>query len=267
MDFGVATLLQTSAPALLGGVGVLVAALIVARTIDRRRRGRIAALARSFELNFNPDDDRDIPHRYRRLTLMREGHARRAWNVIGGSARRGALQCFCFRYDVGFGANRGVRTWIVAVLECDRTWGRVACQRPSHGTTDNGPTDAGGRTPSDNATVRSQHTVGDWTITRPPTHRALSLPPDLLGWLEREEQDKEEICLELCDRLVALQVPMEDSLAQMRWLIPKLQEVVQRLEAHGQHDARQDAAQCRADVTNAATMPNAPTTGDTDARA
>ncbi|MHC4236182.1 MAG: hypothetical protein ACYSUQ_13785 [Planctomycetota bacterium] len=190
----------------------------------RRHRRRLANLARSLGLNYNPHDALNLPQRYHGLTLMREGHDRRAWDVLSGPARAGALSCYAYRYETGFGVARALRRWVIAVLETDQNWGRVAVRKWAPGSSDEPPWDTGmGTRPLDS---RGNQAV--WTVTSPSSDQATAVPETLLDWLDDLEQS---VCLEICDHLVALQIPLGRAEEQMERMVAAVQEAIERLDA------------------------------------
>ena len=193
-----------------------------------RGRKRLADLARSKGLRYYPDDVFDLPQRYRQLTLTCEGHDRCFADVLSGPTRWGALACFAMRYETGFAVERADLRWLVCVIETDGEWGRMALRRCQD--------DGGEQTCWDVAGIpidRGQASGARWTVTSRPTANggSTSLPNEVIDWLDTLGRD---VCLELSDHLVALQVPLENHLTQVTWLIDMTQEAVQRLVEHAE---------------------------------
>ncbi|MCP4251328.1 MAG: hypothetical protein GY778_30195 [bacterium] len=213
--------MEASTP-VLALTGATVAAFFGAAWHRRRRRRReLAELGRSLEFNYHPHDVLNLPQRYHHLTLMREGHDRRAWDLLCGSTSVGALTCFAYRYEVGFGAGREIRCWLIVVLETDRDWGRIAARRRGSGDVDRIPWDAGGPVPRPVTDFHKR-----WALTCRSDLRAVRLPSGITEWLGRLDR---EVRLELCDHLVALQLPMNGCHEDRQWLISELQHTVKRL--------------------------------------
>jgi hypothetical protein len=214
--------------------GLLLIAMIATLMWAGRRRTKrsLAALARSLGLNYRADDVLDLLQRYRSLTLMREGHDRRLWNVMSGPTQWGALSCFAYRYEVGFGVHRTVRSYLLAVLETDRQWGRVALRHSLGDAPESSP----GARPCSPAPL-SGPGKGRWTVSGRADDPGRTLPQGLLDWLDSVEGD---LCLELCDHLVALQVPLAGADWPAAWLIDVVQQVAKQLSLHTEHGANSD---------------------------
>lgn len=213
-----------------------VAAVCVAGAVRRHRyRNRLAGLARSLGLNFHSQDVFDLPARYRQLTLMREGHDARFWDVVGGPTRWGALTCYAFRYEVGFGIERTVRRWRVVVIETDRSWGRFVVRRCSSAFEPGTAWDVVGQPAPDAPSLTAA-----WSVTSRAEHDVSSMPAGLIAWLDGLQQD---VCLELCDGLLAVQVPLQDDPEQTRWLVHIIQQTASRLvEGSAGNEAGESAA-------------------------
>jgi hypothetical protein len=200
---------------------VVCVGLIVARSARRRGRRRLAALARSLGLSYRAQDVLDLPQRYRALAMMREGHDRRVRDVMSGPTRWGALSCFSYRYEVGLGVSRAVNTWKVAVLESGRSFERVTFRRGCGGNGSNSAATALRR--------------GGWTISSRAGDPQRNLPDCLNEWLESVDHD---LALELCDRLIAVQVPLGGLEQSATSAIEAVKQVADRLCPPQQTPAR-----------------------------
>ncbi|MFQ5491409.1 MAG: hypothetical protein ACE5GE_11875 [Phycisphaerae bacterium] len=188
-----------------------------------RCRRELAGLARSLQLNYRADDALQLARRYRRLTLMREGHDRRTWDLISGPTAQGAMTCFAYRYEVGFGINRAVRAWRVAVVETERPWGRLALRscRTGQGHHDIWE-------PSCSEVTLDYGADQRWMLIGRTGRLPAWFPSALFGRLAGFDWD---LHLELCDHLLALQVPMDDTSDQAKRLMQALKETVAQLLA------------------------------------
>ena len=193
--------------------------------VERRHRRRLATLARQLGLNYHPHDVLNLTGRYHRLTLMREGHDRRAWDVLSGPTRAGALSCFAYQYEVGFGAARAVRRWLIAVLETDHNWGRVALRGRSTDGPEKITWDAGGA-----GAPGREVDAGPWMVTS-RSHDATAALADIP--LVRLSGLLRDVRLEMRDHLVALQAPLSCAPQQMGPMVAAVQEVVELLAGGG----------------------------------
>jgi hypothetical protein len=108
------------------GLAALIATLTAIRTVWLRRAEtlRLRRLAREHRLNFSRVDLIGLHDRYHNLSLIRQGHSRRVWNVLYGAHAAGLLAVFRYRYDLGFAANRQTRHLWIAVIETEGDNGR-----------------------------------------------------------------------------------------------------------------------------------------------
>lgn len=113
-------------------LALTVLAAVTAITFSARRRESrtLRALVNRRHLNFSPEDLIDLHERYYRLSIIRRGHNRFAWNLLYGSADEGLVSLFCYRFDVGFGVNQTHRAWWLGVMETPRP--RAAWQAERH---------------------------------------------------------------------------------------------------------------------------------------
>ncbi len=102
---------------LILGLAVLMTVTALTFTARRRERRELRALAARCRLNFTPDDLIDLHERYYRLSIIRRGHSRFAWNLLYGSTEEGLVSIFCYRCNLGFGVNQTDRSWWLAVVE------------------------------------------------------------------------------------------------------------------------------------------------------
>jgi hypothetical protein len=105
---------------LILGLTVLVAVTVITFTARRRESRALRGLVNRRHLNFSPEDLIDLHERYYRLSIIRRGHSRFAWNLLYGSADEGLVSIFCYRCDIGFGVNQTHRTCWLAVMETTR---------------------------------------------------------------------------------------------------------------------------------------------------
>jgi hypothetical protein len=209
-------------------------------------------------LSYRPADVLDLVQRYRALTLMREGHDRRVWDVISGPTCWGALSCFAYRYEVGFGVHRAVRTWAVAVIESNGRWGQVAlrCNCP----------DAPEPTPWDGpASTMPLPGRGRCSVTAAARADStnLTLPDGLVDWLDSLGRD---LCVELRGHLVAVQVPMASGGLPVAWLVRTVQQLAERLGAAAVVAEEPTRQQAVSPVGSPQVRPEVPGPGGTDAR-
>jgi len=101
---------------------LVVAAPLVGRIVWRRRRQahELTRLARRRGLAFAPLDLIGLHERYYDLACIRQGHNRRAFDVLYGSTDAGLVAVFRYRFDLGFGVEQVSKQWWVAVLESPR---------------------------------------------------------------------------------------------------------------------------------------------------
>jgi len=102
---------------LILGLAVLIVVAAATFTARRRERRELRALAARRRLNFTPDDLIDLHERYYRLSIIRRGHSRFAWNLLYGSTEEGLVSIFNYRCDLGFGVNQTDRSWWLAIVE------------------------------------------------------------------------------------------------------------------------------------------------------
>lgn len=99
------------------GLFVLTLAALRAWLLRHRLNRRLRELASERRLNFTPDDLVGVHERFQNLSLIRQGHRRRAWNLLYGTTDVGFIALFCYRYDLGFGTRQSSKQCWIAVVE------------------------------------------------------------------------------------------------------------------------------------------------------
>lgn len=102
---------------LIAGFVMLMLAALRAWIIRHRQSRRLRELAHSRRFNFTPEDLIGVHERFHNLRLIRQGHRRRAWNLLYGTTDVGLVTLFCYRYDLGFGIRQIHRQCWLAVIE------------------------------------------------------------------------------------------------------------------------------------------------------
>ncbi len=87
---------------------------------QRYRSIRLAGLASELNLHLFRGDPLGLPERYEQMYLFRQGHARRARNVMVGHYQRHQLRLFDYFYETGLGLDRRTQQFSVAVVQVGR---------------------------------------------------------------------------------------------------------------------------------------------------
>lgn len=203
--------------------GVAAACAVGLASVVRRWRHRqaLADLARQLDLIYTPDDRLDLPTRYRSLAMFRRGHNHRASQVISGATSRGAICCFRYEYEVGFGVNRQVRCWGMAVIESDLDLPHASLG-PAIG--EHGQDENWLDTVPDMAGAVSRR--GDMRTCSQSGDAAATLEVELADWAAGLNRS----CgLQTCGRLIAVFVAGPVSPTQYEWLIRVVREAAERI--------------------------------------
>ena len=87
---------------------------------QRYRSLRLAGLANELNLRLFSRDPLGLPERYDHMYLFRQGHARRARNVMIGHYQGHQLRMFDYVYETGLGRNRRTRHFSVVMVQVGR---------------------------------------------------------------------------------------------------------------------------------------------------
>jgi len=87
---------------------------------QRYRSIRLAGLANELHLHLFRRDPLGLPGRYEQMYLFRQGHARRARNVMVGHYHGHQLRLFDYLYETGLGLDRRTQQFSVAVVQVSR---------------------------------------------------------------------------------------------------------------------------------------------------
>ncbi len=85
--------------------GLVIAGVILAYWLERKRRSDLEQLASSMGLRFSPEGPDLSSLENTRLDLFHSGHSRKAANLIGLSASGGQLRVFDYEYVTGSGKH------------------------------------------------------------------------------------------------------------------------------------------------------------------
>ena len=90
-------------------------------TLGQRYRSlRLAGLANELNLRLFTRDPTGLPQRYEQMYLFRQGHARRARNVMIGHYQGHQLRLFDYIYETGLGWDRRTRHFSVVMVQVGR---------------------------------------------------------------------------------------------------------------------------------------------------
>ena len=87
---------------------------------QRYRSIRLAGLASELNLHLFGRDPLGLPQRYERMYLFKQGHARRARNVMIGHYQGHQLRLFDYLYETGLGRDRRTQQFSVVVVQVGR---------------------------------------------------------------------------------------------------------------------------------------------------
>ena len=87
---------------------------------QRCRSIKLAGLASELHLHLFKRDPLGLPERYEQMRLFRQGHARRARNVMVGHYHGHQLRLFDYFYEAGLGLDRRTQQFSVAVVQVGR---------------------------------------------------------------------------------------------------------------------------------------------------
>ncbi len=87
---------------------------------QRCRNIRLAGLAGELNLQLFNWDPLHLPQRYEQMYLFRQGHARRARNVMIGHYQGRQLRLFDYLYETGLGQDRGTQQFSVVIMQVSR---------------------------------------------------------------------------------------------------------------------------------------------------
>src|SRR5262245_40812954 len=100
---------------IIGGVIVLVIVLIYWNWLqEKKRREALQALAGELGFEFFPQGDRDLQASLSSFHLLQQGHSKRLYNLMRGSANDLEVQIFDYTYVTGGGKNS--HTWHQTVI-------------------------------------------------------------------------------------------------------------------------------------------------------
>ena len=98
----------------------LVAIWVLIWMVQRYRSLRLAGLASELGMRLLAKDPLGIPQRYGQLGLFRQGHARRARNVMIGTSGGRRMHLFDYLYETGLGRDRQTQQFSVVVVGLNR---------------------------------------------------------------------------------------------------------------------------------------------------
>ncbi len=87
---------------------------------QRCRSIRLAGLAGELNLQVFSGDPLGLPRRYEQMYLFRQGHARRARNVMIGHHQGRQLRLFDYLYETGLGQDRRTQQFSVVIVQVSR---------------------------------------------------------------------------------------------------------------------------------------------------
>jgi len=87
---------------------------------QRCRSIRRAGLAGELNLQLFSRDPLGLPQRYEQMYLFRQGHARRARNVMIGHHQGRQLRLFDYLYETGLGQDRRTQQFSVVIMQVSR---------------------------------------------------------------------------------------------------------------------------------------------------
>lgn len=120
-------------PWIIAGLLILAAAAIRSLLVRRRHIAALAEFARGRRMTFSPDDLIGVQQRYANLELLQRGHSRHVLDLLYGATDAGLATAFRFTCELGFGSQRLVEDWWLAVLETPQlqeTWRAVPASHP-----------------------------------------------------------------------------------------------------------------------------------------
>lgn len=98
----------------------LIAIWLLVITAQRYRNIRLAGLANKLNLQLFNWDPLQLPHRYEQMYLFRQGHTRRARNVMIGHHQGQQLRFFDYLYERGLGQHRRTQQFSVVIMQVRR---------------------------------------------------------------------------------------------------------------------------------------------------
>ncbi len=98
----------------------LVAIWLLVTLGQRYRSMRLAGLANELNLRLFARDPMALPQRYEQMYLFRQGHARRARNVMIGHYQGHQLRLFDYIYETGLGWDRRTQHFSVVMVQVGR---------------------------------------------------------------------------------------------------------------------------------------------------
>jgi hypothetical protein len=101
-------------------IPVFLAAMVgvwyLVRRAEQKRREALRQMAEQLGLDFEPEADQLLTAELARLHLFRQGHSRRAANLMRGRVGKEEVLLFDYRYVIGSGKNRRTRHQSVAAF-------------------------------------------------------------------------------------------------------------------------------------------------------
>ena len=105
-------------------IGLVVIWVLIAMS-QRFRSIRLGGLANELGLRLFGRDPLNLPQRYTGMYLFKQGHARRARNVMIGHYQGQQLRLFDYVYETGLGLNRRTHRFGVAAVQVDNAQGAL----------------------------------------------------------------------------------------------------------------------------------------------
>ncbi|MCX7702808.1 MAG: hypothetical protein N2234_01720 [Planctomycetota bacterium] len=96
-----------------------IVALILYFFYEYKRKKKIMELASSLGFNFTPHDIFALPVRFSHISLFKEGHSRRAKNIIYGTREGASVFIFEYFYTTGSGKNQKTHSFTVCSAETE----------------------------------------------------------------------------------------------------------------------------------------------------
>ncbi|HEV3144244.1 MAG TPA: hypothetical protein VGZ47_10195 [Gemmataceae bacterium] len=105
---------------ILGGVIVLVAAiLIVNYIVEKKRTEAFQKVAEEFGFEFRPKGDASLLGSLSPFHLFSQGHSKKLFNLMRGTTRDLQVSIFDYRYTVGYGKHQQIHQQTVICFEAE----------------------------------------------------------------------------------------------------------------------------------------------------
>jgi hypothetical protein len=94
----------------VAAVVVVIGGFIYSQIQARKRREGLFELAARLNLNFCPEEDRDVPEQFNFLNQFKQGDNRYAINIISGNYQQQKVQAFDYHYQTYYTDKNGTHT-------------------------------------------------------------------------------------------------------------------------------------------------------------